>query len=219
MARARLDRRLAELHDAVGELAALALDQLRDALAALADCDTALAREVAAGDERVNEQYLAVEQLCIDVFALEQPVASDLRAVAAAFKIATDLERVADLAGNLAELAADGCEPFAEVDLASLGSRALAMLEDAVDTYPEGEPWACHEIADRDTELDAMCAHAGDAVVRELIASREGDTEALVADASAVLLAVRDIERVGDHAVNVAARTLYAAEGDPELIY
>jgi len=219
MARARLDRRLEELHDAVRELATLALDQLRDALSALADCDPALAREVVDGDDRVNDQYLAVERLCIDVFALEQPVAGDLRTVAAAFKISTDLERVADLAGNLAERALDGCTPFAEVDLASLGARALAMLEDALDTYPEGEAWACHEIADRDTELDAMCAHAGDSVVRELITTGDGDTETLVADASAVLLAVRDVERVGDHAVNVAARTLYAAEGDPELIY
>ena len=76
-------------------------------------------------------------------------------------------------------------------------------------------------VADRDDELDASCQHASEAVVRELIAGDPDrwEVERLLDDVSRVLLTVRDLERVGDHAVNIAARTLYATDGDPELIY
>jgi phosphate transport system protein len=174
------------------------------------------------GDDRVNERYLELEGDCIDLIALQQPVASDLRFVAASFKILTDLERIGDLATNLARYALAGSSELVSADrIRKIGEVAAGQVRDAVAAYVDADPEACRAVADRDDELDASCQHASEAVVRELIAGDPDrwEVERLLDDVSRVLLTVRDLERVGDHAVNIAARTLYATDGDPELIY
>jgi phosphate transport system protein len=201
------------------------LEQLEAALDALDRGDEDLARAVADGDAPINDRYLELESDCVDLFALQQPVASDLRFVAASFKIITDLERVGDLATNLAgyALAADAGR-LAAVDVADIGELTRDLLEAALDAYATGDIETCREVATRDDEVDVLCQRANEQVVRDLI-EREvaGDdswaVERLMDDVSRLLLTVRDLERVGDHAVNVAARTLYMVDNDPELIY
>ena len=210
-----LERDVEAMADDVG-------DQLRHALDALERGDHDLAREVIDGDDRINQQYLDLESDCIDLIALQQPVASDLRFVAASFKILTDLERIGDLATNLARYALAGSPQIApEVQVETIGEFASAQLGDAVDAYTRADPAACRDIADRDDELDAACQHASETVVRELIASETDrwDVEQLLDDVSRLLLTIRDLERVGDHAVNIAARTLYMVESDDALLY
>jgi phosphate transport system protein len=202
----------------------LVLGRLDDALAALEAGNDALAREVLDGDDEVNDRYLELESDCIDVLALQQPVASDLRFVTASFKIITDLERVGDLATNLASYAVAARDsPAAAVDLTAIGTDARDLLADALAAYEAGDADACYGVAERDDRLDTACRATGQQVVRDLIEDRADDStwavEAALDDVSRVLLTVRDIERVGDHAVNVAARTLYAVESDPALIY
>ncbi|GAD52404.1 phosphate transport system regulatory protein phoU [Halarchaeum acidiphilum MH1-52-1] len=215
---------LDDLRANVREMGALVVDRLGDALDALARTDESLAREVIDGDDDVNERYLALEGECIDLLALQQPVAGDLRFVAASFKIITDLERVGDLAVNLGEytLAAGGARSL-DVDVADIGADALGMVRDALDAYADGDVDAARDVAADDDELDALCQRANERVVRGLIEREAGDdawaVERLMDDVSRTLLTVRDLERVGDHAVNVAARTLYTVENDPELIY
>jgi phosphate transport system protein len=201
------------------------LERLRAGLDALEAKDEELAREVIEGDEEVNEMYLELEGDCIDLLALQQPVAGDLRLVAASFKILTDLERVADLATNLGDYTIDAQhDRFPDVDVQSIGQAVAEMLEEAMDAYAEDDVAACYAVAERDDEVDVMCERATDAVVRELIETeldRENNTddvETLMQDVSRLLLTVRDLERVGDHAVNVAARTLYMVENDAELL-
>ena len=223
MARQAFERQLESLRTTVVELGNTVVERLETAAEALETGEASLARRVVEGDDEVDERYLEVERDCIDLFALQQPVASDLRAVAAAYKIATDLERVGDLAVNLAEYALDlERELYSAVTLADLTETAVMMVEDAVEAYAEsGDAWRCHELADRDTELDAMCAHAGDVITRALLeyeATGTEDVERTVADVTTFMLAVRDLERVGDHAVNIAARTLYMTEGDDSLL-
>jgi phosphate transport system protein len=96
------------------------------------------------------------------------------------------------------------------------------MVVDAVDIYEtDADAWECHELADRDTELDAMCAHASRVVTKALIeheAVDDGSVDGLIEDISVLLLTVRDLERIGDHAVNIAARTLYTTEGNDSLL-
>ncbi len=210
------------LRSDVDAMAGTVIEQLRRALAALEDDDPASAREVIDGDEAINRRYLDLEGDCIDLFALQQPVASDLRFVAASFKILTDLERVGDLATNLARYAlADGVAVVSDARVHEIGETAAGQLRAAVDAYVEGDAEACRTIADRDDDLDALCQRASEAVVRELVASEPDrwEVERLLDGISRLLLTIRDLERVGDHAVNVAARTLYMIDGDPELIY
>ena len=213
---------LDELRADVESMGREVLDQLGRSLDALERDDRGLAREVIDGDERVNQQYLDLEADCIELIALQQPVASDLRFVAASFKILTDLERIGDLATNLARYALAGSsEVISESRLREIGETASKQAEKALDAYVEADPEACRAIAERDDDLDASCQNASEAVVRELVASEPDrwDIERLLDDVSRLLLTVRDLERVGDHAVNIAARTLYMSDGDPELIY
>nr|WP_058365732.1 phosphate signaling complex protein PhoU [Haloparvum sedimenti] len=222
MARDDYRESLDTLRSDVGSMAAAVLEQLRRALAALDADDHASAREVIDADESINRRYLDLEGDCIDLFALQQPVASDLRFIAASFKILTDLERVGDLATNLARYAlADGPEVVTDVRVHQIGETAADQVEAAIDAYVEGDGEACRAIAERDDELDALCQHASEAVVRELVAGEPDrwEIERLLDGISNLLLTIRDLERVGDHAVNIAARTLYATDSDPELIY
>jgi phosphate transport system protein len=215
---------LADLRADVLSMSGLVERRLDRALTALSTVDESTAREVAGGDDAVDRRYLDLESRCIQLFARQQPVASDLRFVASSFKILTDLERVGDLAVNLAQytLAADR-KRFEEVDLSAIGTLAREMLDDAMTAYRTDDSDLCRSIADRDDELDALCQRASERVVRDLIEREvdEGDSwavEELLDDVSRLLLVVRDLERVGDHAVNIAARTLYMVESDPELV-
>ncbi|WP_159903236.1 phosphate signaling complex protein PhoU [Salinirussus salinus] len=227
MARDTYQDELDGLREGVLAMGALVTDRLDDALGCLATGDADRARALIEGDEDVNDRYVDLEERCVELYALQQPVASDLRFVTASFKILTDLERVGDLATNLAGYATAGeREPAAGVQFAELqgiGREALALVERALAAYGSGDAAACRQVAADDDEIDALCHRAGETVARDLI-EREADgsawgVEALLDDVSRLLLTIRDIERVGDHAVNIAARTLYMVENERELIY
>jgi phosphate transport system protein len=222
--REEFQQSLDDLRASVSEMGDLVWGRLDDGLDALEHGDDDLARAVIRGDDEVNERYLALESECIDLFALQQPVAGDLRFVAASFKILTDLERVGDLATNFGRyaLATDDARRV-DVDVVDVGRDARDLVADALDAYADSDTDACYDISERDDDIDALCQAASERVVRDLIEHEAGDdpwqTEALMDDVSRLLLTIRDVERVADHAVNVAARTLYAVESDPELVY
>ena len=226
MARNSYQEQLEELREDVLYMSEVVNDRLRMALNAMERKDTEQAKQVIDGDDEVNELYLDLESDCVTLLALQQPVAGDLRFIAATFKIITDLERIGDLAVNLADYTLDAeRDMFPEVDVQAIGTVVLGMIEDAMIAYEEEDPDQCFELADRDDDLDEQCRVASEAVVRDLIEREiEADTtereiERLMADVSRLLLTIRDLERVGDHAVNIAARTLYMAENDDALIY
>ena len=223
MARESYQDQLDQLRSDVLYMGELVGDRLRTALSAMESKDDEAAMQVIHGDDEVNELYLELEGDCVDLLALQQPVASDLRFIAASFKIITDLERIGDLATNLADYSLDAeRDVFPEVDVQSIGDLTLEMLEQAMDAFDEEDAEACLAIADRDDEVDQRCRAASEAVVRDLMersVADANDTEQLMNDVSRLLLTVRDLERVGDHATNIAARTLYMSEGDDQLIY
>jgi len=225
MPRQEYQESLSNLRDDVLYMSEVVAERLRLGLDALEQKDEATAQEVVDGDDEVNQMYLDLEGQCVDLIALQQPVASDLRFIAASFKIITDLERIGDLAVNLAQYATDADrDVFPEVDVQQIGVETLEMLESAMAAYADEDPEACYEVADRDDDLDAMCEAASSIVVRDLIeqdpfGDGSEDAEAYLQDISRLLLTVRDLERVGDHAVNIAARTLYMIEDDAELLY
>ncbi|GGM70951.1 phosphate transport system protein [Halarchaeum rubridurum] len=226
MPRESYQAQLAAMQEDVLYMSEVVIDRLRLALEAMAQKDEDAATEVIDGDDEVNDLYLELEQDCIDLLALQQPVAGDLRLIASSFKIITDLERVGDLAVNLGEHTLDSRhDMFPEVDIHAIGDLTVEMLEDAMAAYEARDDEACYDIAARDDELDRLCERASQTVVRDLIETEldaddsEEEVEALMQDVSRMLLTVRDLERVGDHAVNIAARTLYMVENDEELIY
>jgi phosphate transport system protein len=139
---------------------------------------------------------------------------------------------VADLATNLADYSLDARQNvYPEVDVQEIGEDVAGMVGEAMDAYAAEDLDACFAIAEYDEEIDDRCTAASEVVVRDLIETEiapgepdidpddEPDIEALMDDVSRLLLTIRDLERVGDHAVNIAARTLYMVENDDELIY
>lgn len=226
MPRQEYQRRLAQLRTDVVGMADLVLDRYELALRAYEEDDPGLAERVITGDADVNDRYLELEGDCIELLALQQPVAGDLRFIAASFKVITDLERVADLATNFAHYSrtAEGA-PHESVSLRQLADDAGEMVRDAVAAYEAEDVEACREVAFRDDELDDACEAASERILSKLVrrddisGTDEEPIETVLEDASTALLTIRDIERVGDHAVNVAARTLYMVETDDELLY
>ncbi|WIV66665.1 phosphate signaling complex protein PhoU [Natrialbaceae archaeon AArc-T1-2] len=223
MARKSYQEQLEELREDVCYMGELVMERLRMGLDALEQKDRDLAREVIEGDGEINRMYLDLEQDCIGLLALQQPVASDLRFIASTFKIITDLERIGDLAVNLGEYTLEAEQDlFPDVDVQAMGDLTLEMVDDAMTAYDTEDVEACRELAARDDDLDHFAERASEIVVRDLIERELGTPETvenLLQDVSRLLLTIRDLERVGDHAVNIAARTLYMVENDDELIY
>ena len=224
MARDGYQERLEELREDVLYMSELVTDRLQTGLDALQAKDEDLAWDVIDGDHEVNQLYLDLEQECIDLIALQQPVAGDLRFITSSFKIITDLERIGDLATNLGDYTLDAeRDLFPEVDINAIGDATIGMIEDAMEAYADQDPEACYEISEYDDEVDAMCAAASETVARDLIERQDIDDEERIQqtmqDVYRLLLTIRDLERVGDHAVNIAARTLYMVESDDDLLY
>jgi phosphate transport system protein len=224
MPREQYQSKLEGLRDDVLYMSEVVAERLRMGLDALERQDGEMGEEVIAGDAEINDLYLELEGQCTDLIALQQPVAGDLRFIAASFKIITDLERIADLATNLGEYAKQAAhEVFPDVDVQRIGDQTLSMLEDAMDAYAESDPDLCYAVAEADDEIDAACEAASDLVVRDLIERdelrEEAGVEGTMQNVSRLLLTIRDLERVGDHAVNIAARSLYMIENDDALLY
>ena len=226
MPRNNYQQQLESLTSEVDAMADLVVDRYEIALEAAATGDRRLAEQVIEGDSEINERYLALEKQCTDLIALQQPVAGDLRLITASFKIITDLERIADLATNLAGHTRAGHEGIhPAVDTETLGGTAGEMVTDAVAAYAAADTETCREIAQRDDTLDADCERTNERIIRTLLdetttaADAEGHGESALTAASRGLLTVRDIERVGDHAVNIAARVLYMVDNSDELLY
>jgi len=220
MSRDTFEARLDALQSDVCEMGRDVTERLDRAVTAYEQRDPAAGRAVADADDEINEWYLDLESECIDLLALHQPVASDLRLVVASFKILTDLERVGDLAGNLGGYVdAMAGDTVPSVPITDIGEMALAQLAAALDAYEQCDPALCRDVAAADTDLDERCGAATNDLVRSLVNRSPDDVAATLADTKRYLLTVRDLERAGDHAVNIAARTLYVVESDAELVY
>ena len=223
MPREQYQAKLENLRDDVLYMSELVAERLRMGLDALERRDEELGREVITGDAEINELYLELERECTDLIALQQPVAGDLRFIAASFKIITDLERIADLATNLGAYAGQAeREVFPDVDVQRIGDETLRMLDVAMKAYEQSDSDRCYEVAGMDDDVDALCEQASDLVVRDLIKREQlddDDIESMMRNVSRLLLTIRDLERVGDHTVNIAARALYMIENNDELLY
>jgi phosphate transport system protein len=219
MSRTDYQRQLERLRADVVEMSGMACQRLEQALDAYERRDDALAEDVIASDHELNEVYLELEQRCIELIALQQPVAGDLRFIASSFKIITDLERIGDLAVNIGEYTRRGEKSrYGDIDIASIGEETIAMVEDAINAYAADNAAATYDVSAADDKVDARCERASEIVIQDLLETEIAE-ESLFEDVSRMLLTIRDLERVGDHAVNIAARTLYMVENDDELIY
>jgi phosphate transport system protein len=185
----------------------LAEDRVRSAMHGLVDRDAASLTRVLLGDEAINRLHIEVDERCFRLLALHQPVAVDLRDIVSAVKINADLERVGDLAVNIAEageryLTHPPVKPL--VDIPRMGSIAQSMLRDSLDAYVRRDLKLAQTVLDRDDELDGLKTH----VFRDLLKFMLDD-KATVEPSLDLILVSRHLERIGDHATNVAEDVIF----------
>jgi len=189
------------------EMGGLAEERVRAAVQGLVSRDHDLVDQVLAGDEPVNELHIDVDSRCFRLLALHQPMASDLRVIVAAVKINTDLERVGDLAVNIAE-ASKRClahPPVKQlVDIPRMGEIAQTMLRDALDAYVKRDTTLARHVLNEDDHLDTLKT----LVFRDLLAHMLRD-QSTVEPALDLILIARHLERIGDHATNIAEDVIF----------
>jgi len=184
---------------------------LRLAVEALLERDVDKAREVIAGDTVINDMEVQIEEACIDLLALQQPMAKDLRMLVAAIKIANDLERVGDHAVNLAESAErlTRAHPIApEPEIVEMARLAREMLADALEAFVRGDAVAGREVCLRDDKVDAL----NRSVFRILLTHMMEDPHS-IGTGLELLLVSRNLERVADLATNIAEDVVFLVEG------
>jgi phosphate transport system protein len=185
----------------------LAEEEVRVAIKGLVERDQALIARAITGDQPVNAMHIEVDSRCFTLLALYQPMAADLRAIVAAVKINTDLERVGDLAVNIAEAAKRyALHPPVKklIDIPRMADIAQSMLRDALDAYVNRDVTLAQRVLHEDDKLDALKTQ----IFRELLTYMLQDP-ATIEPALDLILVSRHLERIGDHATNVAEDVIF----------
>ena len=189
------------------EMGGLAEEEVRLATKGLVDRDRALIDRVLAGDDPLNALHIEIDRRCFTLLALHQPMAADLRAIVAAVKINTDLERVGDLAVNIAEAAVRyATHPPVKklIDIPRMASIAQGMLRDALDAFVRSDVALAQHVLDEDDKLDDLKTQ----IFRELLTYMLQDPTTIEPALDLVLVS-RHLERIGDHATNVAEDVIF----------
>ena len=189
------------------EMGGLAEERVRAAIQGLVTRDPALFEKVLLGDEPINQLHIEVDNRCFRLLALHQPMATDLRAIVAAVKINTDLERVGDLAVNIAEAGTRYIShpPVKKlIDIPQMGDIAQAMLRDALDAYVKRDSELATKVLNEDDRLDSLKAE----VFRDLL-THMLQNQSTVEPSLDLILVSRHLERIGDHATNIAEDVIF----------
>jgi phosphate transport system protein len=189
------------------EMGGLAEDRVRTAIEALVRREPGLVIQVLDGDGPINQFHIEIDSRCVKLLALYQPMAVDLRMILSAVKINTDLERVGDLAINIGEAASRylAHAPVKElVDIPRMADIAQGMLRDALDSFVRRDIELAQRVLDQDDDLD----HLKTQVFRDLLAFMLNDPTTIEPSLDLILIS-RHLERIGDHATNIAEDVIY----------
>ena len=205
-----LDEELDELRNSVLRLGREAENALRRALHSLAERDTSEAREVLNHDDAIDQIEMEVDRRAIDIFALRQPAARDLRFVMSVTKMAPVIERIADHACNIARAAIDlNTEPALNnhIRIHQMGEIAVSMLAAALDAFTRRDTAAAREVIKRDSEMN----HLYNQIFHDLIELMAREPETASRDAR-LLFVAKHLERIGDYVTDICELTVYMAE-------
>ena len=207
------DEELKRLQSLIARMGGLAEQQLADAIQAVADRDTERASVTVRGDQRIDDLEREVDDLVVHIMALRQPVAVDLRTILSALKISADLERIADYAANVAKraIALNQVAPVRPVHvIPRMGQVVKEMIKNVLDAYVNGDVPKAVRVWNRDEELDEMYS----SLFRELLTYMMEDARNITAFTHLLFIA-KNIERIGDHATNIAETVHFLVEGRP----
>ncbi|MFN3815185.1 phosphate signaling complex protein PhoU [Brevundimonas sp.] len=197
----------------VARMGGLAEAQIIDAVASVVRRDVALARQVVERDAKLDAMHIEIDKKAIRLIALRQPVATDLRKTLAAMKLAMDLERTGDLAKNIAKrgLSLAETEPMAPLtrSIERMGRLVNQRLKQVLDAYTSGDVDRAVAVWSTDDEVDEHY----NALFRELLTYMMGDARTITA-CTHLLFMAKNLERIGDHATNIAETIHYQITGD-----
>jgi phosphate transport system protein len=207
-----LQRELDALQQKLSTLAAIVEEQVRSAVRSVEKKDAAAAQKIIEFDRNVDLLEIEVEEDCLKLLALHQPVAVDLRYIIAALKINNDLERIADLAANIADrailLSATPSFTFTS-KLPVMCEKAAAMLLKCLDAFFRMDAQNAREVCLADDEVDALNREMVEIVKHGILENNNRVNEYLL-----VLSVSRNLERIADHATNIAEDVIYLIEGN-----
>jgi phosphate transport system protein len=202
---------LSSLREQVLLMGARVEEMMTLCLRAFSERNTRLAESTIASDRQVDAAEKQIDELCLRVLALRQPVASDLRFITTTLKLVTDLERIADLCVNVCERVAEfDDEPAFAVDatIARVGALAQSMVHDALDAFVMGDALKAEQVMDRDETVDGL--HA--AIIPELVELMT-DHPGTVPRSIRLVSIVKYLERMADHATNIAEMVVFMVRG------
>lgn len=206
-----LEREIDSLKKLILALSATVEDNVYKAVRSLTERDSILAEEIIKSDVAVDQTEVAIEEECLKVLALNQPVAGDLRFLVAILKINNDLERMGDLAVNIAERAmflATREKPDVPLDLPRMAEQTKAMMKKSLDALMKQDTALAYEVLETDDEIDAMNREMY-GQIQNAIHRKPEQLESFIH----LLSCSRHLERIADHATNIAEDVIYMIDG------
>jgi len=210
--RRRLSEELEDLKSKTIKMSSLAAAAVEKAVKSLARRNVGLAKRVIKEDDKIDALELEIENKCMHLIALQQPMAKDLRIIGSCLKIITDLERVGDRAADIANITVElAGRPLVKplVDIPRMAELAVGMLRDSTRAFKEEDSLLAWGLGERDDEVDRL-AHQ---VTRELFSYLVEDPRK-TSDAFRLMLVASFLERIADHATNIGERVIYLERGE-----
>ncbi len=211
MTRIRFHRSLDELRQRTAQLGGLAERALELSVRCVLQREPAIAADVLRYEEKINAAEREIDELALDLLAMQQPMAIDLRLILAVLKINADLERIGDQAVNIAERSRDmlNLEPVEiNLDLTAMGTLARTMLRDALNAFATEDADLARQVLESDDELDGMNHRAFSEITSLIESTPQASRFGLD-----MLIIARNLERVGDHATNIAEDVIFWLSG------
>jgi len=198
---------LNKLKEDLLKMAGLAERAIRNGVEALMNRDTPLAEKTIAADKAINEMEILVDEECLKLLALHQPMAADLRFITSAMRINTELERIGDQAVNIAERAVSlNREPQLKpyIDIPRMAEITQSMVKDVLDAFVNGDASLARSVCERDDQVDGL----NDQVFRELLTYMMADSNTITRAVHLIIVS-RCLERIADHATNIAEGVIF----------
>lgn len=209
----RYDNELESVKNQLTEMGGLVEQQVRDALQALLDVDSSIAENVIENDDQINDMEVAIDEDCALILARRQPAAGDLRLVLTIIKTTTDLERIGDEADKMARqaisLAEEGRAPSGYVEVRHIGRQVIQMVNQALDCFVRQDVDTALLVAQNDKSVDLEYGTAVRAMMTHMIEDPKSISRVM-----SIMWSLRALERIGDHARNIAEHVIYMVKGD-----
>ncbi|MEP7198862.1 MAG: phosphate signaling complex protein PhoU [Chloroflexota bacterium] len=212
MPRQTFEQSLQHLQDEILLLGSMMAKAVERSVEALRTRDVRAAKQIIADDALINQKRFAIEDLCVDMIARQQPMARDARKITAALIIANELERMADYAQGIAKInVLMGDAPLLKplVDIPRMAEKGIAMTRDALDAFVRGDAAQAKAVAQQDDDVDALY----DQIYRELLVFMLNDPQT-IERATWLLWAAHNLERIADRATNICERVVFVVTGE-----